>query len=381
MTLQNHEYADLFPLVTGTDFEELKADISGKGLLEPIWIYEGKILDGRNRYRACLETETKHKTQEYTGDDPLGFVISLNLKRRHLSESQRAMVAAKLANMPSGYRSDSPPENLPKVISQAQAAEMLNISDRSLRTAKKVEQNAVPTLIDKVQQGAISVSLAADLSELPKDRQTEIVAMSDKEILQAAKDIRTNKAEERKKQNEELRRNTPKPEFTGAYDVIVIDPPWDMKKIERDVRPNQVDFDYPTMTEPELAELNLPFSENSHVFMWTTHKFLPMGLRLFDAWGVRYVLTMVWHKNGGFQPIGLPQYNCEFILYGKVGSPSFIDTKSFNACFNAPRGAHSEKPEEFYELLRRVTDGYRIDIFNRRSIAGFDTWGNESVAA
>lgn len=381
MTLQNHEYADLFPLIYGNDYEELKQDISEKGLLEPIWIYENKILDGRNRYRACLETNTEVKTQIYDGNDPLGFVISINLKRRHLNESQRAMVAAKLANMPSGYRSDSPPENLPKVISQSQAAEMLNISDRSLRTAKKVEENAAPSLIEKVQQGTVSVSLAADLSELPKDEQIEIVAKGEKEILKAAKEIRSRKAKIKKQKNEDLRRNTPKPEFNGNYDVIVIDPPWDIKKIERDVRPNQVEFDYPTMTERELSELKLPFSENTHVFMWTTHKYLPIGLRLFDVWGVMYVFTMVWHKNGGFQPIGLPQYNCEFILYGKVGTPSFVDTKSFNTCFNAPRGSHSEKPEEFYELLRRVTDGYRIDIFNRRIIEGFDTWGNESVAA
>jgi hypothetical protein len=89
----------------------------------------------------------------------------------------------------------------------------------------------------------------------------------------------------------------------GVYDVIVIDPPWPMQKIERDARPNQAVFDYPTMTEEELAELPIPAADSCHLWLWTTQKFLPMALRLLDAWEFRYVCQFVWHKPGGFQPI------------------------------------------------------------------------------
>lgn len=92
-----HPIADIFPLIQGKDFVDLKTDIKEKGLLEPIWIYQGKILDGRNRFRACQEAGVTIEFREYQGTDPLGFVISLNLKRRHLDESQRAMVAARIA--------------------------------------------------------------------------------------------------------------------------------------------------------------------------------------------------------------------------------------------------------------------------------------------
>jgi N6-adenosine-specific RNA methylase IME4 len=164
------------------------------------------------------------------------------------------------------------------------------------------------------------------------------------------------------------------------YGTIVIDPPWPMAKIAREVRPNQVDFDYPTMDEDELAAFPVKHmaEEDCHLFCWTTQKFLPMTLGLLGQWGFKYVLTMVWHKSGGFQPIGLPQYNCEFVVYARRGSPSFVDTKAFPTCFEAPRREHSRKPDEFYDLIRRVTDGKRIDVFSRELRDGFDQYGNQT---
>ena len=151
-----------------------------------------------------------------------------------------------------------------------------------------------------------------------------------------------------------------------------------MQKIERVVRPNQDEFAYETMAEESLAAMGLPAAADCHVWCWATQRFLPMAQRLLQAWGMQYICVFVWHKPGGFQPVGLPQYNCEFALYARHGTPKFASTKEFPTCFTAPRGKHSEKPDVFYEIVRRVTDGSRIDMFSRRKIEGFTGWGNES---
>ncbi len=132
-----HPCADLFPLMEGEDFEALVADIKAVGLLAPIIVLDNTILDGRNRYRAGIEAGVAIRTEEFSGADPLAFVISANLRRRHLNESQRAMIAAKLETMKhGGPRRGDQGANLH--LGRDKAAGMLNVSKRSVASAAAV---------------------------------------------------------------------------------------------------------------------------------------------------------------------------------------------------------------------------------------------------
>src|SRR5262249_53582987 len=169
-----HPLANIFPLLEGAEFDELVADIKAKGLHEPIVVYEDKILDGRNRYRACGAAGIEPTFTVYQGDDPVSYVVSLNLRRRHLSESQRAMVAAKLATLKLGDNQHS--EGLPI----GRGSELLNVGERTVARAREVQEFGAPELVDAVERGAVSVSAAADIATQPTEEQREIVARGER---------------------------------------------------------------------------------------------------------------------------------------------------------------------------------------------------------
>jgi hypothetical protein len=132
--IQFHSIANLFPLLEGDAFAELVADIRAHGLREPIVLYGGMILDGRNRYRACLTAGVEPRFAEYTGADPVAYVVSLNIKRRHLDESQRAIVAARIATLKLGDNQHS--EGLPI----GRASTLLNVGERGRPVPSQLDQ-------------------------------------------------------------------------------------------------------------------------------------------------------------------------------------------------------------------------------------------------
>jgi hypothetical protein len=165
--LEPHQLASLFPPMARYEYEELKADILRNGLRMPIVLFEEHILDGRNRYLACKEAGILPRIVNYEGDDPVGVVASLNLHRRHLNPSQRAMIAAKLADSkPGGDRSK--PQNCG--LSHGRAAASYMVSKRLVDMASAL-LNAVAAgqdlrLVEQVSNGEMSLNKAMGILKL-----------------------------------------------------------------------------------------------------------------------------------------------------------------------------------------------------------------------
>lgn len=173
-TLQAHPAAELFPLLSGDEYESFKADIAERGLIEPIWLCEGKILDGRNRYRACNELGVEPKFLSYDGESPVAFAWSLNGKRRHLDKGQLAIIATKmlpplreeakkrqlaaLSGVPVMSREPADePQNKHANMSVTKAAEIVGVGESLVQRADYLAKNA-PEMLEKVQAGEATIN-------------------------------------------------------------------------------------------------------------------------------------------------------------------------------------------------------------------------------
>ena len=379
-----HPVADIFPRMTAAEYAALRDDIKANGQREPIWVFDGQIIDGRHRAQACEEIGIEPAVREYDGDESglVGFVVSLNLHRRHLDESQRSLVAARLATLPKGANQhasiDAP--------SQAQAADLLNVSRPSVQRAREVLVNGAPELVAAVERGEVSVSAAASVAEMPKEAQAEIIARGEREILEAAKAIRTKKAETRRAKRVEKiveisKGNAPLGQIAERYPVIYADPPWRYENIETESR--AVENQYPTMALDEIKALDLDAItlDDCVLFMWATSPKLAEAFEVLNAWGFEYRTCAVWDK----QKIGMGYYfrqQHELLLVAVRGQPlTPAPANRPSSVLSFPRGEHSAKPAEVYELIEAMYPELpKLEMFCRSPRDGWGAWGNQAAA-
>lgn len=177
--MQVHPAADAFPMLSDDELDELARDIAEHGQLEPVITWRGMLIDGRNRLAACRRAGVEPVTVSREDLDEAGVVrliISLNVHRRHLTPSQRALVASSLANLTRGQTGDGG-------VTQAEVADKLGVSRRSVQTARQVQEHGVTELTTAVRDGRVAVSAASLLAELPDDQQR--AALADKATLKA----------------------------------------------------------------------------------------------------------------------------------------------------------------------------------------------------
>lgn len=339
--IEYHPAASIFPMMTAQEFMDLKADIADNGLREPIWMYQGKIVDGRNRYRACVDLGIEPDFREWTGDgDIVKFVLSLNLHRRHLNESQRAMVAEKVANLKHGQRADYRADSSIELsVTQPQAANMLNVSLPSVKRAAHVYEYGVPDLIHAVETGRVAVSAAAIIADAPVHEQRRVVSLDNhKAILQAANAIREAKREEKRVDIMQRRHATAaqvaqiqNPHFLNgdclqmlhllapkSVRLLLTDPPYgvDFQSNRREASPqaekiqNDDNIDNALfLLDNMLLAADHAMLDDCHLLIFTGWRFEPEFRRLIESHRYTVKASIVWvkenHTSGdlyGFAP-------------------------------------------------------------------------------
>jgi N6-adenosine-specific RNA methylase IME4/plasmid stability protein len=410
VTLPPHPAAALFPLMPEAELRALADDIRAHGLAEPVVVHHGQVVDGRNRIAACSMAGVEARTVEWSGEgDPTTWIVSVNLHRRHLTESQRAMIAARLRPAlptaqgerrdlgrtstsidvevpPPSPRPDRPGAAAPEAArpgTSARAAELLRVSEPTVVRASAVVARGTPALVEAVDAGRVPVSTAAAVASLPPPIQDALVqkvsAASNPE--EARRIMRQGLKEERDRKKEDMaavRRAELAQQPIAMPSIVGIDLRLaDVAEVARDVRgaglvhadPNwnyqnqrlngTAGNHYELAGMPAIvANLDAAFdaaADDCYMLLWATLPLLGEWFAAARDGGLRwdYKSGGVWGKTGrlgiGFHWRG----DAELLLLYVKGSPRpRIDTTS--NLYVSDRGEHSEKPEAWLRTLVRT---------------------------
>lgn len=360
MTMEFHPLCSIFPLMDGADFDALVSDIRDHGLIEPILTHRGKIVDGRNRYRACAVAGIEPRYEEWQGHGSLvSLVLSLNLKRRHLTPSQKAAIAVDLLPhlekearerqeatwpKPGQKVGDNVVEKIPPPTdegkSRDQAAKLMGVNPHYVSEAKAISQ-ASPETFGQLKAGEKTITQAR------------------REIVKATAPM-------------------PPPFPTGKYRVIYADPPWSYGNTQPDYHPEQRDH-YPVMSLAEICDLPVGqlTEDNAVLFLWVTSPILRESFDVIRAWGFQYKASFVWDK----VKHNMGHYNSvrhEFLLIAVKGSCQPDVAKLYDSVQSIERTTHSRKPPEFRQIIDSLyPHGKRLELFATEAIEGWETYGNQ----
>lgn len=410
--LEFHPLANLFPLIEGLAFDDLVADIRANGLRDKIVMFEGKILDGRNRYRAAVAAELidpsgetdmgdwdpryfRHHQPRKDGD-PLAFVLSLNLHRRHLTTSQRAMIGAEIAGMKRGRPGENPPYG---GLSVTDAAARLNIAERSIERARVVRDYGVPELSGAVKAGTLTVAAASDLAALPKEEQLAALRSADADVLykvlaeerarkQAAKKLRRDeRASELADKISAANAALPAMIASGKrYGLILEDPEWPWEAYSEDTGMDRAEENhYPTSSLAEICArpIGQLAARDCVYLIWATPPRLEMALAVMKARGFTYKTHRCWRKQLPGKARGRGywfHFTHELVLLGTRGSPPCPAMgEQWDSVFDAPRGANSVKPDDMHRWADHFFPGVpKLECNARAAWPGWDVWGAEA---
>jgi len=378
----DHEAAQLFPLMTQERFSDLVGSIQLSGLLHEIILYEDKILDGRNRYRACEKAGIAPRFRQHVGD-PYDYVWSANGQRRDLGQDQRYLIWKAANEKSDTWRAT---QNAAKAQADAKRSE-------KQKGISKAEKEREPTLSGRTSTRAGSKAKAsASSTNRGTVERMDKLANERPDLAEKVRtgEIKPTEACRQLKKDEVAKKIKALPQ--GQYRVIYADPPWsyndtrsglgsgdDQGGIDR--ASTAADNHYPTMPTAEIAAMDVKSmaGPDSVLLCWATFPMLVEQLDVIKAWGFKYKTAFVWDKGRG----SFGNYHkaeAELLLVCTRGSGVPDATHRENQVQSFARGKHSQKPEEFRALIDRIyLDGSRIELFRRGNAPdGWKIWGAET---
>lgn len=384
------EFKALIPPLAAEEFNQLEANILADGCRDPLVTWGGVLVDGHNRYEICTKHGLKFDSIEMqfsNRDEAMDWMDANQLGRRNLKPDQFTLLLGRRYNRAKkqGARTDlTSCQIVTKLPTAEKLAKEHGVSQRTVVRAgqfadavDKVDR-AVPGFAKMVSAGnapakSATVKAAAILETKPELAEAILTgAVTISEIEKSEK--KEQRAALIQKQRDDIEHGTALLP-AGVFEVVAIDPPWNYGR-EYDPDGSRVANPYPEMTQAQLLELNIPFADDSVLFLWTTHQFIWDAKELMDKWGFTYKATVVWDK----ERIGMGAWvrmQCEFCLVGIKGKPTW-DNTTWRDIIREPRREHSRKPDAFYQMVEQVTVGRRLEYFSREARKGWEVFGNDT---
>lgn len=388
------EFKALIPPLLPEERSGLESMIVAEGCRDALVTWQGVLIDGHNRYEICQNHGIPFRVEEKdfdSRDDVIEWIYQNQLSRRNLTDEKRTYLIGKAySHRKNRYGGDrkseevkSSPQNEDLITPQKTAEKIAQEHNVSRATVERAETYAkavdsiAENLGEEVKQKILAGEIRANkqdivkLSKVEPAKQAEIV---ERVSIGEEKDVKSAIIESNREERIEALGSPELP--TGEYSVIMADPPWRYQFSETPSR--EIENQYPTMDLSEIRSLTVPAADDSILFMWTTAPKLEEAFSVLNSWGFTYKTCAIWDK----ERKGMGYYfriNHEILLVATKGKfPAPSPENRPDSIIRSPRGEHSKKPEEFYEIIEAMyPEASKLEMFCRSPREGWNAWGNE----
>jgi N6-adenosine-specific RNA methylase IME4 len=394
------ELKNLLPPLTEIEYKNLETDCVENGIKEPIIVWKNIIIDGHNRYSIAQKHKLTFTTKIMdfkSRKEVKNWIIKNQLSRRNLTNEARSYFIGVLyrslkQNKINNLKSNINVKNLPVDTAQM-IGDTFSLSSRTIRNNLDIANiidrigGINPKIKNEILQGTKPINktdllkmvsfndddLRVVMSKLEKRRNIHLAikALNQKNVRE---NIIREAREKETKNNSFVNIHTTK----KRYRVIYIDPPFNYE-FDTPAITNSKDH-YPTMSVEAIK--TLPVSriaeKNCVLFFWTPSPFIEKSLDIIKHWKFSYKSMFIWDK----MKHNIGHYNSvrhEILLLATKGGCLPDTNKLYPSIMSIKRhGRHSEKPEEFRQLIDKMfISGNKIELFARKKVKKWDHWGYE----